>query len=40
MFDLEKAITDWRKQMLAEGIKTPLPLDELETICARKSNGN
>ncbi len=30
MFDLEKAITDWRKQMLAEGIKTPLQLDELE----------
>jgi hypothetical protein len=30
MFDLEKSIDDWRKQMLAAGIKTPVPLDELE----------
>jgi hypothetical protein len=30
MFDLEKAVTDWRKQMLAAGIKSPTPLDELE----------
>jgi hypothetical protein len=30
MFDLEKSITDWRKQMLATGIKTPVPLEELE----------
>ena len=29
MFDLEKAIADWRKQMLAAGIKTPVPLEEL-----------
>jgi len=30
MFDLEKLISDWRKQMLAAGIKTPVPLEELE----------
>jgi hypothetical protein len=30
MFDLEQAIADWRKQMLAAGIKTPAPLEELE----------
>ncbi len=30
MFNLEEAITDWRKKMLAAGIKTPAPLDELE----------
>jgi hypothetical protein len=30
MFDLEKAITDWRRRMLAAGIKTPVPLEELE----------
>jgi hypothetical protein len=30
MFDLEQAIADWRKQMLAAGIETPVPLEELE----------
>jgi hypothetical protein len=30
MFDLEQSIVDWRKQMLAAGIKTPAPLEELE----------
>lgn len=30
MFDLESSIADWRKQMLAEGIQSPVPLDELE----------
>jgi hypothetical protein len=30
MFDLEPAIADWRQQMLAAGIKTPVPLEELE----------
>jgi len=30
MFDLEHAIADWRQQMLATGIKTPVPLEELE----------
>jgi hypothetical protein len=30
MFDLEKAIADWRRQMLAAGIKSPVPLAELE----------
>jgi hypothetical protein len=30
MFELEKSIAEWRKQMLAAGIKTPVPLEELE----------
>jgi hypothetical protein len=30
MFDLEQAIADWRRQMLATGIHTPVPLEELE----------
>jgi hypothetical protein len=30
MFELEQSIADWRKQMLAAGIKTPVPLEELE----------
>src|SRR5882672_2558697 len=30
MPDLEKEIAQWRRQMLAAGIKTPVPLDELE----------
>jgi hypothetical protein len=31
MFNLEQAIIGWRKQMLAVGIKSPAPLDELES---------
>src|SRR5687767_14241241 len=31
MFDLEQAIADWRRQMLAAGLKTPEVLDELES---------
>jgi hypothetical protein len=30
MFELEQSIADWRQQMIAAGIKTPVPLDELE----------
>ncbi len=30
MFDLEHAIAEWRRQMLAAGIQTPAPLEELE----------
>jgi hypothetical protein len=30
MFDLEQSIADWRRQMLAAGIRTPVPLEELE----------
>lgn len=30
MFNLGQAIYGWRKQMLAAGIETPVPLDELE----------
>jgi hypothetical protein len=31
MFNLEQSISEWRKQMLAGGIKAPVPLDELES---------
>jgi hypothetical protein len=31
MFDLEPAIANWRQQMLAAGIQTPMPLEELES---------
>jgi hypothetical protein len=31
MFNLDTAITEWRQQMLDAGIKTPVPLDELES---------
>lgn len=31
MFDLEQSIANWRKQMLAAGIKSPAPLEELES---------
>jgi hypothetical protein len=31
MFDLEQSIAEWRRQMLATGIKTPVPLEELES---------
>jgi hypothetical protein len=30
MFNLEQSILEWRRQMLAAGIKTLVPLDELE----------
>jgi hypothetical protein len=30
MFHLEQAIARWRQQMLAAGVKTPVPLEELE----------
>src|ERR1017187_3725820 len=30
MFNLEKSIADWRRQMMAAGRKTPVPLAELE----------
>jgi hypothetical protein len=31
MFNLDPAIVEWRRQMLVAGIKTPVPLDELES---------
>ena len=31
MFNLDEAILEWRRQMLAADIKSPVPLDELET---------
>jgi hypothetical protein len=30
MFTIDQAISEWRRQMLAAGIKTPVPLEELE----------
>ena len=30
MFNLENKIVEWRRQMLAAGIKSPVPLEELE----------
>ncbi len=30
MFNLEQSIVEWRQQMLVAGIKTPVPLEELE----------
>ncbi len=30
MFNLEQSIAEWRQEMLAAGIKTPVPLEELE----------
>ena len=30
MFNLEESISDWRRQMLAAGIESPAPLEELE----------
>lgn len=30
MFNLEQSIIEWRRQMLAAGIRTPVPLEELE----------
>ena len=31
MFNLETAISQWRKEMLAAGLQSPVPLDELES---------
>jgi hypothetical protein len=31
MFDLEQSITEWQREMLAAGVRTPVPLDELES---------
>lgn len=31
MFDLEKAVAEWRQQMLDAGVTSPAPLDELES---------
>jgi hypothetical protein len=30
VFNFEQSIAEWRKQMLAAGIKSPVPLEELE----------
>jgi hypothetical protein len=39
MFDLEEAIAEWRRQMLAAGIKAPVPLEELEIHLREEIEG-
>jgi len=39
MFDIEKSIADWRRQMLAAGLKTPVPLEELEIHLREEIEG-
>jgi hypothetical protein len=44
MFNLEESISEWRRRMLAAGIKTPVPLEELEShlredIAQQKQSG-
>jgi len=39
MFDLEQSVAEWRKQMLAAGIQTPVPLEELETHLREEIEG-
>ncbi len=31
MFNLDQAVAEWRRQMLAAGIRSPVPLEELES---------
>jgi hypothetical protein len=31
MFNLEQSIAEWRRQMMADGVKPPMPLNELES---------
>jgi hypothetical protein len=31
MFEIEQSVADWRQQMLAAGIRSPVPLEELES---------
>ena len=38
MFNLEQSIAEWRRQMLAAGIKTPVPLEELENHLREEFN--
>jgi hypothetical protein len=45
MFNLEQAIAEWRQRMLAAGLKSPEPLEELEShlreeIAARMKSGS
>lgn len=39
MFNLEQSIAEWRRQMTAGGVKTPMPLDEFESHL-REDIGN
>jgi len=39
MFNLEQSIVEWRQQMLAAGIKTPVPLEELEIHLREEIEG-
>jgi hypothetical protein len=39
MFNLEQSIAEWRKQMRAAGIKSPVPLEELENHLREEIEG-
>ena len=39
MFNLEQSIADWRQQMLAAGIQSPEPLEELESHLREEISG-
>ena len=40
MFDLEQSILEWRKEMLAAGLKAPVLLDELESHLREEVEAN
>ncbi len=39
MFKLEQSIAEWRQRMIAAGIKTPVPLEELESHLREEIDG-
>ncbi|HEV7923816.1 MAG TPA: cytochrome c biogenesis protein CcsA [Verrucomicrobiae bacterium] len=39
MFNLEQSIAEWRRQMLAAGLKSPTPLNELESHLREDMRG-
>jgi hypothetical protein len=39
MFDVEQAVSEWRRKMLAAGIKSPVPLEELESHLREEIEG-
>jgi hypothetical protein len=39
MFNLEQSIAEWRRRMIAGGIKSPVPLDELESHLREEIDG-
>lgn len=39
MFDLNEAVSKWRKEMLGAGVKSPVPLNELESHLREQLEG-